>query len=132
MNINHRSRHPQNVPNVTDEAIQRQFERFERINALAAAGDGRDHIISNSRPRPSYRPKKQLFRRETKKISDVELLGIDALMRPSNVQFSTAESSRISPQVGSPRPSLTRTIDQDLMDRLDDILDMVSLSKSEQ
>lgn len=131
MNINHRSRHPQNVPNVTDEAIQRQFERFERINALAA-GDGRDHIISNSHPRPSYRPKKQLFRRETKKISDVELLGIHALMRPSNVQFSTAESSRISPQVGSPRPSLTRTIDQDLMDRLDDILDMVSLSKSVQ
>ena len=115
MNINHRSRHPQNVPNVTDEAIQRQFERFERINALAA-GDGRDHIISNSLPRPSYRPKKQLFRRETKEISDVELLGIDALMRLSNVQFSTAESSRISPQVASPRPSLTRTIDQDLMD----------------
>lgn len=88
MNINHRSRHPQNVPNVTDEAIQRQFERFERINALAA-GDGRDAIISNSSPRPSYRPKKQLFpHRETKKISDVELLGIRTLMRPSNAQFT--------------------------------------------
>lgn len=135
MNFSHRSRNPQNVPNTKDETIHRQFERFERIRVFADGYCPHDAIISNSsRPCPSNLSQKpDLCNRQNKRITNEELLGIRTLQNPSDTQFSTVESSRVSSQGGSPRRApLTGTINQDLMDRLDAILDAFSLPKSVQ
>lgn len=119
MNFSHRSRYPQNVPNIKDEVIQRQFERFERIRVLPERDGSDDAIISkNSRALPCT-----INYSKNRRIANVELLGIHTLQSP----FDTVESSR-----GSPRAALTGTINQDLINRLDEILDNISLSKSVQ
>lgn len=131
MNFSHRSRNPQNVPNIKDEMIERQFERFERIRVFDGYNDA---IISNSsRPCPGNRSQRpDLCKRQNNRITNEERLGIRTLPSPSDTQISTAESSRVSSQAGSPRVSLPGTINQDLMDRLDEILDNFCRPKSVQ